>query len=413
MWHRGSLRSLDLVMKIAYVVSGLNMTFVVNEMESHRLAGWNILPIASCKPHSCANMSELMTRWCRRGLFRPSWCTQLFATVYQVVVNPIQFVKAVGFLLMQSREDFVEFLKALHEFPAACYFAPVCRRAGIEHIHVHFASRSLSLGLLIGILNRKPVSCTVHAFDIFTRSRGALRMRLLRCRFIAAVSRFNIEFLKRFCGQDVAKLCYVVHCGIDLAKFNSLEREPITGNMVCVANLVEKKGYDIAIRACAILNDMGIDFKYRIVGNGPLSSYLKSLVEELGLNGKVEFLGPRPNDQLLTLFREACLFLMPCKTARNGDMDGIPVAMMEAMASGVPVVSTRISGIPELVEDNKSGILTSENDVESLAAALEKMLRNAALVRTYGQAARQRIEMEFNINTMSKQLRELIKAGCL
>jgi glycosyltransferase involved in cell wall biosynthesis len=398
-------------MKIAYVASGLNMTFVVNEMESHRLAGWDILPIASCKPHSCASMSELMTQWCRRGLFRPSCFTQLLAAAYQVIVSPVRFVKAVGFLFMQLREDFVEFLKAFYEFPAACYFALACRKAGIEHVHVHFASRSLSLGLLIGILNGKPVSCTVHAFDIFTRSRGALRMRLLRCRFIAAVSRFNIEFLERLCGRDVAELCSVVHCGINLAKFSSIKRGPIAGNMICVAKLVEKKGYDTAIRACAVLNKKGIDFKYRIVGDGSLGPHLKALVTQLGLNGRVEFLGRRPNDKLLTLFGEACLFLMPCKTAESGDMDGIPVAMMEAMACGVPVVSTRISGIPELVKDGETGLLVGENDIESLALALEKILHNTALFETYGRAARRRIEAEFNINITANQLRELIKAS--
>lgn len=398
-------------MKIAYIASGLNMTFVVNEMESHRLAGWDILPIASCKPHSCASMSELMTQWCRRGLFRPSWFAQLLAATYQVVVNPVRFVKAVGFLLMQSRKDFVEFLKAFYEFPAACYFALACRRAGIEHVHVHFASRSLSLGLLIGILNGKPVSCTVHAFDIFTRSRGALRMRLLRCRFIVAISRFNIEFLERLCGQDVAKLCSVVHCGIDLAKFNSIKRGPMAGNMVCVAKLIEKKGYDTAIRACDVLNKMGIDFKYRIVGDGPLGPHLKALVKQLGLNDRVEFLGRRPNDQLLTLFGEACLFLMPCKTARNGDMDGIPVAMMEAMACRVPVVSTMISGIPELVENGVNGMLVKEKDVDALADSIKNLLSDMGKLRKYGEAARQKVFVEFNIMENAKQLRKLFETS--
>ncbi|MHC4424770.1 MAG: glycosyltransferase family 4 protein [Planctomycetota bacterium] len=396
-------------MKIAYVVSGMTMTFVVNEIEAHEQAGWEVLPLASCKPERFQNCSEVMIKWRKRTVYRLNIFVQLWMTLRGIVTHPLRFCRIclwVATLLIHSP---VEFAKAVYELTTACDFAFQCRRFGAEHIHVHFASRSLSLGLMLGMLTDLPVSCTAHAFDIFTRSANSLRPRLARCKFIAAISQFNVEYIGNTCGKSVADLCHVVHCGIDVAKFGSISRQPQPGRMVCVARLEPKKGLDLAIAACAVLRGCNIEFLFQIVGDGSERKRLEQQIRQSGLENHVVLLGPMANDQIAPLFNKACLFCMPCVKTPNGDMDGIPVAMMEAMACEVPVVSTRISGIPEIVRHNVNGLLVDEKEPDALAKAVGTLLSNPDKIRRFGCAARQQIEQNFNITKTATQLRELVQ----
>ncbi len=398
-------------MKTAYIVSSLkvSMTFVVNELEAHEQAGWQVLPLVSCKPGTLENLSELMVKWNKRAVHRPNIFVQTGTTLREIFTHPLRFAKVCFWLVTLLAHSPVEFAKALYELTISCYFAGHCRRFGAEHIHVHFASRSLSLGLMMGMLTDLPVSCTVHAFDIFTRSPGSLQMRLAKCKFIAAISQFNVEYLRNTCGKSVADLCRVVHCGIDAEKFSPVSREPEPGRIVCVCRLSPKKGLDVAIRACAKLRDNNVKFLFEIAGNGPQRNSLEKLIGQLHLADNVKLLGARQNDQLTELFGRACVFLMPCIKTTNGDMDGIPVAMMEAMASGVPVVSTAISGIPELVEDGVTGRLAPEKDVDALAQILKELLENMDKIKQLGKAGRERVLKDFSISKNAEKLRELIE----
>ncbi len=399
-------------MKIAYVVSSLkvSMTFVVNELDAHEQAGWQTLPLVSCKPGPSENLSEVLVRWNKRAVFRPNVFVQLGAILREIITHPLRFAKVCFWLVTLLVHSPLEFAKAVYELTISCYFAGYCRRFSAEHIHVHFASRSLSLGLMTGMLTGLPVSCTAHAFDIFTRSPGSLQMRLAKCKFIAAVSQFNIEYLRNTCGKFVADLCHVVHCGIDVEKFRSVSRQPKPGKMICVCRLYPKKGLDIAIRACAKLRDNNVKFLFEIAGDGPQRRALEELIKRLHLADTVKLLGARPNDQLTELYSRACIFLMPCVKTSGGDMDGIPVAMIEAMACEVPIVSTAISGIPELVEDGITGRLTSEKDTDSLAQILKELLADMDKIEQFGKAGRERVLKDFCISKNSAKLRELMRA---
>jgi len=399
-------------MKIAYVVSSLkvSMTFVVNELEAHEQAGWQVLPLVSCRPGTFENLSEVMVKWNKRAIFRPNFFIQLGVTLREIITHPLRFAKVCFWLVTLLIHSPAEFVKALYELTISCYFAGHCRRFSAEHIHVHFASRSLSLSLMMGMLTGLPVSCTVHAFDIFTRSPGSLQMRLSKCKFIAAVSQFNVEYLRNTCGNSVADLCRVVHCGIDVEKFRSVSRQPEPGRIICVCRLYPKKGLDVAIRACAKLRDNNVKFLFEIAGDGPHRQALEELIVQLHLADNVKLLGARPNDQLTELFSRACIFLMPCVKTPDGDMDGIPVAMMEAMSCEVPVVSTAISGIPELVEDGITGRLAPEKDVDALAQILKELLENLDKIRKFGKAGRERVLKDFCIFENAAKLRELIRS---
>ena len=399
-------------MKIAYVVSSLkvSMTFVANELEAHEKAEWQVLPLVSCRPGKFENLSKLLVKWNKRAVFRPNVFIQLSVTLREIITHPLRFARVCFWLVTLLAHSPLEFAKAVYELTTSCYFAGHCRRFGAEHIHIHFASRSLSLGLMMGMLTDLPISCTVHAFDIFTRSPGSLQTRLAKCKFIAAVSQFNVEYLRNTCGKSVADLCRVVHCGIDVEKFRSVSRQPEAGRIICVCRLSPKKGLDVAIRACAKLRDNNIKFLFEIAGEGPQRRALEKLIGRLHLADNVKLLGARPNDQLTELFSRSCVFLMPCIKMPDGDMDGIPVAMMEAMACEVPVVSTSISGIPELVEDGVTGRLAPEKDAEALAQILTELLEDMEKIERLGKAGRERVLKDFSISQNAAKLRELIRS---
>jgi len=407
-------------MKIACVVSGMKMTFVISEIEAHEQAGWEVLPLASCKAGSFEGLCEVIAKWCKRAVYRPNIFTQIWMALREVIARPIRFWRVCVWLATLLFHSPVEFAKAVYESTAACNFAFHCRRFGVEHIHVHFASRSLSLGIMLGILTDLPVSCTVHAFDIFTRTAGSLRSRLAKCKFIAAISRFNIEYLRDLCGESVANLCQIVHCGIDVEKFGFTRWQPHpdvvyrngdgqSRRIICVARLERKKGLDVAIEAAALMRQSNVQFLFEIIGDGPERQHLEERIQRLGLQDCVALLGPKPNDQLGLFFSKASVFFMPCVKTQAGDMDGIPVAMMEAMACQVPVVSTRLSGIPELVQHNVNGLLVREKDLSALAEAVTTLLSDPDKVRQFGRAARKQVEQNFNITKTAAQLRQLIQ----
>jgi len=398
-------------MKIAYVVSSLkvSMTFVANELEAHEKAEWQVLPLVSCRPGKFENLSKLLVKWNKRAVFRPNIFIQLSVTLQEIITHPLRFARVCFGLVTLLAHSPLEFAKAVYELTTSCYFAGHCRRFGAEHIHIHFASRSLSLGLMMGMLTDLPISCTVHAFDIFTRSPGSLQTRLAKCKFIAAISQFNVEYLRNTCGKSVADLCRVVHCGIDVEKFRSVSRQPEPGRIICVCRLSPKKGLDVAIRACAKLRDNNVKFLFEIAGVGPQRRALEKLIGRLHLADNVKLLGARPNDQLTELFSRSCVFLMPCIKMPDGDMDGIPVAMMEAMACEVPVVSTSISGIPELVKDGLTGRLAPEKDADALAQILTELLEDMEKIKRLGKAGRERVLKDFCILENAAKLRELIE----
>lgn len=213
-------------------------------------------------------------------------------------------------------------------------------------------------------------------------------------------------------GCNKSKI-HVSRMGIDVSRFSySEEAHLIHGRkIISVARLTEKKGLEYAIQACSILNDEGLDFEYLIVGTGPLQDDLKQLIEKHGLESKVKLLGFVSQDKIKIMLSESNVFLLPSVTASDGDMEGIPVALMEAMSVGLPVISTAHSGIPELIIDGFSGWLAEERDAVKLAGLLRAVLveyqHNDIVVAT--KNARRTIVEKFNQDKLNTELLELIK----
>lgn len=297
---------------------------------------------------------------------------------------------------------------ALKHFAQAGFIAVRVEEAGIRHIHAHFASVATSIALHMSRLTDVSYSFTAHAKDIYVDSvrPDDLRTKIRSARFAVTVSDYNRRHLADLAGE--AQIVRIYN-GLDLEAFgpngHAPERPPL---ILAVGRLVEKKGFGDLIRACAVLRDGGQAFSCRIVGKGPLHAELRDLIAELGLEGTVELVGPIPREALVDVFACASVFAAPCVVARDGNRDGLPTVLVEAMAAGVPVVATPVTGIPELVEDGHTGIIVPERNPEALTGALRRLLENQPEADALARAARRRVERDFDVGKNVAQLRELL-----
>jgi len=208
--------------------------------------------------------------------------------------------------------------------------------------------------------------------------------------FAVSISEVDREDVLARAGERWRDKIHVVRCGIDLAAWSGLERRPEPGRILSVGALREKKGHHVLVEACARLRDEGLDIHCEIVGEGPERDRLERRIAELDLGDRVRLLGALSPEETRERYRRAELFVLACVVAANGDLDGVPIVLMEAMMAGVPPVSTRLSGIPELIEDATSGLLAEPGDAAGLAARMKRLRGDPALRETMGRAATER-----------------------
>jgi len=224
--------------------------------------------------------------------------------------------------------------------------------------------------------------------------------------FVVTVSDFSRGWLQRRCPAEAAKI-HRVYNGIDTAGF--LEASPAPGRprLVSVGRYIEKKGFADLIDACAILRSRGLDFECAIVGGGPLDESLRERIEQHSLQNLACLTGPQPQEKVRSLLAEATVFVLACATEPDGGMDTLPTVIAEAMAAGLPVVSTRLAGVPEMVEHGATGLLVGEKEPEALATALEAILRDPALGKQFGACGKAAVAQRFASKVTTEELRKL------
>lgn len=288
--------------------------------------------------------------------------------------------------------------------PKALAAAHRLRALGVEHLHAHFAMQTADCAALAGAVAGIPFSFTAHAYDIYSthpRWRNAtLRWKLRHAARAFTVSDYARDLLRALLPAADRARVQTVYVGIPTELFHAQPPAPDDGTvrLLCVARFQEKKGIDTLIEACAVLRERGVPFVLRVFGDGPLRPALEAQVVAHGLGDQVLIGQPIPQEEVAREMRACHLFVMPCRRDHNGDMDGIPTVFMEAMASGRPVVSCAVSGIPELVRDGETGILVQANDAPALARALESLVGNPARRRALGLAGQSAVAARFALD---------------
>jgi colanic acid/amylovoran biosynthesis glycosyltransferase len=344
-----------------------------------------------------------------RGHYMPFWnLAILWANLLTVLGHPIMYLSTLFAVVRETWRNSNFLWGSIAMFPKCVYFARRVRRLGVNHLHAHFANHPATAAYIIHRLTQLPYSFTAHGSDLH-RFKDMLQEKVRRAKFIVAISNSNKEILVDHCGRSYADKIHVIHTGVDVEKFHppAIRQTSERTRVICVGTLHEVKGQAYLLRAAGILRDKQVPTEVHFVGDGRDYAMLKALTSELGLDSQVVFHGQKTRDQIIELLQSSDLLVAPSVQSSDGRKEGIPVVIMEAMACGLPVVASRISGIPELVSDDGVGRLVAPTDVSGLAAAIQAFAEDGKLREDVGIRARQRVVEQFSVVHSADRLSRL------
>lgn len=383
-------------------------TFVVSEILAREAAGEDLVIFSLRAPDDPRFHPELARVSAPvRYLDKPVKASALWQGLRAAEQSP-ELLAAVGRLLP-------ELLRASPEDAAqAVQLAAAVQREGVTHLHAHFASSATTVARLASLLTGVPYSFTAHAKDLFHESVDAadLERKLADARFAVTVSDYNVLHLAARFPAASARV-HRVYNGLELDRFAFSPRPERTGvlRVAAVGRLVEKKGFSVLVDAVAMLVLGGTAVEVEIAGGGELHDALADRIRAAGLDGSVRLLGPVPQNEVAELLRRADVFVAPCVVGADGNADGLPTVLLEAMATGVPCISTAVTGIPEVIRDGDTGVLCRPGRADDLARALQRVAEPA--FDTAGTAARARalVEREFDSRGQARTLAALTLAA--
>ena len=377
-------------MTLAYIVSRspvLTETFIRREIHSLRRMGWPIEVFALRQMSECRAHTGFEVR---------------FPCLPHRVCHPERVPRLLRMTVAGHRSSARVLAKALLAFGAAVGWAEQMRAINVHHIHAHFGSYPALAALVAAELQDITFSFTMHAHDLFA-DNDMLAEKTHHAQFVIVISEFNRRRLMALVPSAEADRVKVIHCGVDPAAFSFVERcATPPRNMLCVAALRDYKGLHTLLEACWLLRAW--PFVCRIVGEGPERRALERHIAARGLERIVRLEGAADERTVQSFLAKADTFVLPSIVGRNGYMDGVPVALMEAMACGVPVIASRLSGIPELVRDEDTGLLVAPGDPEALSRTILRTWSEPALTAMRARRARALIERAYNLHNTSLEL---------
>lgn len=392
--------------RVGYVVKRYprySETFIVNEILAHEAAGIEI-EIFSLRPPVDTHFQDAISRV--RG---------------SVTYLPQRGGRVSEFwsMLCSAAEELPDFWAsisgAIYEDAQTVYQAVALalqvKQRGVTHLHAHFASSAASVAAVASQISGVPLTITAHAKDIFHESveHDDMRRKLEHAAAVVTVSDYNVSFLREQYGPAAARVERIYN-GIDLSRFTYKDGDRHQHRIIAVGRLVEKKGFAYLVDACALLACSGIQLECLIVGSGPDEEQLHERISSLGLQQCVYMLGPRPQSEIITAIQNASVFVAPCVAGSDGNRDGLPTVLLEAMALGTPCISTPVTGIPEVIRHRETGLMVPEADAGALASAIETLLNDSRLASRLAGNARQLIEAEFDIQRNARHQRSLFRA---
>jgi colanic acid/amylovoran biosynthesis glycosyltransferase len=398
--------------RIAYITSRfpkLTETFVLYEILELERLGMAVEVFALVHEREAVVHAEAQAVAERAQYGEQGGLGLLAAQVYWLARRPAAYLRAWASAIGGNLRSPKFLLRALAVVPQAAWFARSMQQRGVEHVHAHWATHPALAAFVVRMLAGIPYSFTAHAHDIYVE-RPMLAEKLRGASFVVTISEYNRRLLAELYGA-LADRVHVIHCGVDAAVFQPRPERPQgdIATLLCVASLQEYKGHSYLLEACARMHAAGQRFRCLLVGEGEQRAALEAQIVRLGLAEHVELLGHQPRSRVSALMGEADIVVLPSVTTASGKREGIPVALMEAMACALPVVATAISGVPELVLHDQTGLLVPERDAASLAEALLLLCRDAELGRRLGLAGRDHVLRHFDLKQNAGRLHTLLE----
>lgn len=393
--------------KVGYVLKRyprLSETFILNEILAHEAAGLELHVFSLREPEEGPQHEDVKRVRAR------------------VSCLPMERVTTRGFgEAMMGAADVLDEEESSFVFRESKYpwslwqagqIARGVRELGISHLHAHFATEATAMARLAALQAGVTYSFTAHAKDIFHESVDLPRLqRFARdAAGIVTVSDFNVAHLNNVFNGDACPI-HRIYNGLDLTAFpfDQSPRDP--GRIVAVGRFVEKKGFDDLLRACAVMKDSGRNFRCELIGDGEERETLEKLHGELNLADCVEMTGALPREEVIARVRRASVMAAPCVVGDDGNRDGLPTVLLEAMSLGTPCVSTPVTGIPEVVRHEQTGLMVPQRDPAALAGALGRVLDTPALGRDLAGAARRLMEGSFDLHRNTAVIRAMFEAA--
>lgn len=395
--------------RVVYVVSQFpswSETFIVREIRTLIEVGVDVR-ILSLKRSDETMVQADAAALLDRVRQPPGLVPTLWNTLRVLFAHPIRIGGAVATVVADTWRTPAVLAKSLATLVRSLSQIPWLRAFDPQFIHAHWSTYPTTAAWALARAMDRPFGFTCHAHDVF-RNHQLLPRKIADAALAVTISRHNVGWLDRNISALAPQKLKIVHCGVDLRQIPLRTQEPSGNRILGVGRLSPEKGFHTLIEALAILRDSGTPFQCTLVGEGPARQELLSLIERHELAQHVELAGAQPQEYVRTALERATVFALPCQIAANGSRDGIPVALMEAMAAGCPVVSCPVSGVPELIGNEVHGLLAAERNADSLAQALQRLLEDAPLRRRLAIAARQRIELEFDARQEAIKLHGLM-----
>lgn len=387
-------------MVIAYLspaMPALSETFVYEELLAVERRGIRVVPVAVRRALVPVEAQSALAQRVTHLYTAPPLVMALAGALRGLILGH-RFWAAAGLLISDMRACGLQrpaAWKLAYQFLAATKLAQLLLRENCTHLHVHFADTPGQIAMYASAMSGVPFTIMAHANDIFDGGL-LLQRKAERAARLLTISEYNCNYLQGL-GIAPSRLA-IVRCGVSFTPrtLDPREREPAAKYRIgSLGRMVEKKGFDVLLHAVAQLKSRGHAVELSLAGDGPLAEELQQLVRTLGLEDAVIFAGSLAHSQVAAWMQSLDAFVLACKKDKNGDMDGIPVVLMEAMSQGITVVSTRLSGIPELVVHEQTGLLAKPADAQDLALQIERLILDDALVATLTRQAQAHVTNEF------------------
>jgi glycosyltransferase involved in cell wall biosynthesis len=404
--------------RIAYLLKTypkLSETFILNEILGLEKLGIDIEIFSLRRPAdepvhpSVAEVKAKVTYMpaclqIERRSTPPENCRVILAHLTVLCSHPYRYIRAAQF--WQARQG----KKWIRTFSRAVFLAAAMERGKFDHLHAHFANLPASVAEDVRRLCGISYSFTAHAKDIYLTEPAELKRKIESATCVLTCTAYNQRYLAALAPG--ATPIHLAYHGVEVGRFDSSgdpsHQARTVPLVLSVGRFCEKKGFPYLIRACRILLDRGYRFQCRIIGFGELESTLRALIAELDLADCVRISGKMTQDEVIAVYRKATLFVLPCLVTDDGDRDGIPNVLMEAMVSSIPVVSTRVSGITELVDHMADGILVAERDERGIADAMEMLLLQPELRQRLAQSGRAKVLSRFALEASARRVRDIL-----